>query len=201
MPTMPLVRGVAVAVCAGALLAGCGGGSTSPTATPTTTAGSPSSSSSASASGGANASLAVALSVGDLPSSLSGYTQTSDGLLGSTQNTDARVFASSDNTSRVEIDLAVDTSASAASSDYTAYSAAAQKQVVTATSTTSPSIGSKANEFVGTDSNNHSIVSLSFVQGSVIGVITMVSSSATVDASVVEAIANTNVEKITSAGL
>lgn len=199
MATTPLLRGAAVAICAGALLAGCGG-SSSPSTTPTAAASS-APSSSASPSGSANASLAVALSVSDLPSSLSGYKQSSDGLLGSTPNTDARVFASSDNTTRVEIDLAVDTSASAASSDYTAYSSAAQKQVVTASSSSTPSIGSKADEFVGTDSNGHSIVSLSFVQGSVIGVITMVSSSSTVDASVVEAIANTNVEKISSAGL
>jgi K+-transporting ATPase c subunit len=48
---------------------------------------------------------------------------------------------------------------------------------------------------------SRSIVSVAFVQGSVIGVVTMVSAGSTVDAAVAEAIASTQVQKIAVAGL
>lgn len=193
-------RLLAGALASAGLIAACGSPAiTSPVVTPATPSPSPSASSSA-GGGATNATLKVALSVSDLPSSLSSYVQTSDGLLGTTPNTDSRVFASSDNTTRVEIDIAGDTGASAATSDYSAYQSAAAKQVSTATSTSTPKVGQQANEYVGTDSSGHSATSLSFVEGSYIVVVTMVSSSGTVDPTVVEAIAGAQDTKITSAG-
>ena len=181
--------------CAGLLaLAGCGSSSTS-TSSASTASAQPSSSSSAAANGAS----AVALSASDLPSSISTFVQASDGLLGTTANTDSRVFASSDNSTRVEVDIADDTGAAAASTDYTAYQGAAAKQVPTQSGTSTPSIGQSANEYVGTDANGHSAVSLSFVEGSFIVVVTMVSSSSTVDPTVVETIAHTQDSKITAA--
>lgn len=183
---------VTALACACALVGGCG--SSSPTSS--SSAGQ-SSSATASASASANPALTVALNASDLPS---GYTQSSDGLLGNTPNTDARVFSSADGITKVEVDLAADTSSVAAANDYSAYNTAAKNQV-TATSSTSPSIGSKANEYAGTDSSNHSIVSLAFVRGSVIGVVTMVSTSGTVDPTVVETIAKTVITKVNAAKL
>lgn len=111
------------------------------------------------------------------------------------------MFSSADGKTLVEVDLAVDTSSSAAATDYSAYMSAAQKQAATLSSSSTLPIGSQANEYVGTDTMARSIVSLAFVQGSVIGVVTMVSANATVNPSVAELIAGTQVAKIAVAGL
>ena len=153
------------------------------------------------ASASPNAALKVALTVAELGATLPGYTQTSDGLLGNTPNTDARVFSSPDGTTKAEVDLAVDTSAAAALGDYAAYSSAAQKQVTGSQTSSAPSIGAKANETSGTDVSSHSIDSLSFVQGSVIGVVTVVSTTGTVDPALAEHIAQLQVAKVTSVKL
>jgi hypothetical protein len=104
-----------------------------------------------------------------------GATQKSDGLLGGTPNTDSRVFGNADNTLVVEIDLVADTSTSSATSDYTAYKTAASGQVTTQTSTSSPSIAQQANEYAGTNSAGKNAVSISFVEGKFIAVVTMIS--------------------------
>ncbi|MBJ7609815.1 MAG: hypothetical protein JF887_10375 [Candidatus Dormibacteraeota bacterium] len=201
MTARSALRVDATALCSVALLAGCGS-ATSPTVkAPSSARSSPSAATSSAASGTANKALTVALSPSDLPSPASSFTQSSDGLLASTPNTDARVFASSDGTTKVEIDLAVDTSASAATTDYTAYNSAAQKQVATQTSQSTPSIGTQANEYVGTAVSGNSVVSLAFAQGSVICVVTMVMSGGAGDAAVAEAIAKAQVQKVSAAGL
>ncbi|MDQ2961360.1 MAG: hypothetical protein M3R48_09995 [Candidatus Dormibacteraeota bacterium] len=146
---------------------------------------------------GSNAAKNLALSPTDLPAALSAFVQSSDGLLGTAPNTNSRVFANSANTTRVEVDIAVDTSVSSATTDYQAYQAAASRLVPTQTGTSTPAIGQQAKEFAGTDSSSHSAVSLSFLEGSDIVVVSMVSSSATVDASVVEAVARAQDSKIT----
>ena len=187
-----------------ALLAACGSPaptSAAATATPSVSpSGSPAGPSS-SAAAQRNAALHVALTVAELAATLPGYTQTSDGLLGNTPNTDARVFSSADGTTKAEVDLAADTSASAALGDYAAYNSAAQKEVTGSQTSSAPSIGTKANETVGTDASGHSIASLSFVQGSVIGVVTLVSTTGTVDPAVAEHIATLQVAKVTAAKL
>jgi hypothetical protein len=126
--------------------------------------------------------------------------QVDDGLLGSTPNTDARVFATSDNATRGEVDLAVDTSPTAASTDYAAYNSSAAKQVTTQSSTSTPSIGDQANEYVGTDSNGHNIVSIAFTQGSVICVVTA-ASTGSIDPTVIESLASAQQQKISAANL
>jgi hypothetical protein len=194
--TVPLLRVAAVSACGAALLAGCGG---STTASSGSARPSPAGSSSSSAS--ANAAVSVVLAVGDLPSAVAGFTQVSDGLLGSTPGTDARVFANGDNSTRIEVDVAVDISSTTADDDYAAYNAAAAKQVPTQTDSSTPTIGSMANEYAGTDANSHSVVSLAFVQGSVLCVVTMVSSSTAVDRAVVEATATKQAQKIGAANL
>ncbi len=186
------VYAAATALVVAALLDGCGSS--------TTTSPSPSASAAAPAcpppKGGANAATTVALTAGDLPSSAATFKQVGDGLLASTPRTDARVFASADGKTIPEVDLAVDTDAGAAASDYTAYMSAAAKQVKTESLSATPRIGSRANEFVGIDSLSRSVVSLSFVECSVIGVVTMVSATSTVEVSVVESIAVRQVLKI-----
>lgn len=192
MSTAWIFRVVAVSVCAGTLLAACGS-STISSASPTPSA--------STTTTGVNPALKVAMVPSDLPASAAGFTQTGDGLLGSTPSTDARIFASPDSTTKVEIDVAVDTSASAASSDYTAFKSAAAIQVPTQTRTSSPAVGSRADEYVGTSSGGQSVVALAFVEGSVICVVTAQSSIGPVDPVLVEAIATAQVSKIRSAGL
>jgi hypothetical protein len=179
------------------LLAACGGPAARTSLVSTANAGAQPSTSTAGS--GSNGAQNVALSAGDLPTQLSGFIQSTDGLLGTTPNTDSRVFANSANTTRVEIDIAADTSTASARSDYTAYLAAASRQVTTQSGTSMPAIGQQAKEFSGTDSSSHSATSLSFMEGSYIVVVTMVSSSAAVDPTVVEAVAKAQDSKITGA--
>lgn len=188
----------ATAVLVAAPLSGCAGAATSSSSSPTASVATAACSQ---PSGSPNAALAVALTAGDLPASAASFKQTADGLLGGTPGTDARVFASVDGTTRVEVDLAVDIDRNAAASDYTAYVSAADKQIAKVSFSTTPHIGSRANEFAGVDSMSRSSVSLAFVQCAVIGVVTMVSAHTAVDSKVVEAIAQSQVEKISAAGL
>jgi hypothetical protein len=188
----------AAALGAGAFLAACGSSSPASTSSPGSSV---SGSSSASASPGSNKALAVAMSAGELPGPASSYAQASDSLLANTGNTDARVFASADGTVKVEVDVAVDTGAAAALSDYSAFDAAAAKQVPTQTAKSTPGVGAKANEYVGTDASGSSVVSVAFVQGAVIAVVTEKAAAGTVDPTQVEAIAQAQAAKISAAGL
>ncbi len=194
---LPVLRAAATAGLATTLLAGCGSSTAhSPTASSAAAVTSPA----ASASATANRALSVALGYRDLPSALPSMSQVGDGLLGSTPNTDARVFGTSDNRTRMEVDLALDTGAGAASADYAPYNSAAAKQVATQTTTSTPSIGSQANEYVGTDNSGRNIVAIAFVQGSVLCVVTYVSTSAA-DAAAVESVATAQAQKISAANL
>lgn len=186
-------------ICAMTLLAGCGGSSpadpASSPASPTPAATSPTT------PGAANVALVVALGATELPPVASGLAPKSDGLLASTPRTDARVFSSADGRTLLEVDVVVDLSRSAAASDFGGYNRAAEKQV-TVPAVSTPSIGALvANEFVGTDSTGRSVVSLAFVEGSVIGVLTMLSTSSAVNPKVVEAVARVQVQKIDAAKL
>ena len=199
----PLVIPALLTLVAAATLSACGSASS---ASGTTSAAAATASASTSPTGSPasaqhNAALQVALRADELGATTAGYTQTGDGLLASTPSTDARVFSSPDGTIKVEVDLAADTSSTAALADYTAYADAAKKQVVTPQSSTAPNIGVKAGESDGTDSSGHSVVAIAFVQGSVIGVVTMVSTTGTVDPAIAESIAQRQVAKIKSAGL
>jgi hypothetical protein len=127
--------------------------------------------------------------------------QKSDALLHQAPRTDARFFSSADGKTQLEIDLVVDVSHGAAASDYSGYNLAAETQVTVPASST-PSIGAAvANEFAGTDTSRRSVVSLSFVEGPVIGVLTMLSTSGAVNPAVVEAVARVQVQKIDAAKL
>lgn len=197
MTALPVPRIACLVAPALLLLAGCGSSSApSSSSASASVAATPS----ASASAGASAALTVALSASDISGSV---TQKSDGLLGSTPNTDARVFVNSDNTLLIEIDVVADTSASAATSDYASFQGAAAKQVATQTSTSAPSIGQQANEYVGTDGTGKNADSLSFREGSFIVVITLFSTGAVAGPTLtatVETIANTQDTKIKSVG-
>jgi hypothetical protein len=169
---------------------------TTPTATPTPV---PSASASTSSSGGAAASLALTES--DLPSGGPSLSQISDGLLNSVANTDQRVFANSDNTYRLEDDIILDASAAAATSDYSSIRNAAQGNVATISSQSSPSgLGSQADEFIGLDSSGRSIIAISFQEGSVIAAVLEVASTGTVDPSFAESVAEAQDQKILAAG-
>lgn len=184
-------------ICAMTLLVGCG--SSSP-ADPASAPSSPSPATTIPATpAAANVALVVALGAKELPSVASWLAPKSDGLLASTPRTDARVFSSADGKTLLEVDVVVDLSHSAASSDFGGYNRAAEKQV-TVPAVSTPSIGAVvANEFVGPDSTGRSVVSLAFVEGSVIGVLTMLSTGSATNPAVVEAVARVEVQKIDAA--
>jgi hypothetical protein len=171
-------------------------GSASPTPSPSASS---DQSPSPSSSGGLAPSLALAES--DLPTGGPSLSQISDGLLNNTANTDQRVFANSDNTFRLEDDILIDTSAAAATNDYSTFRDAAKGNVSAISSQSSPSgLGSQADEFIGTDSSGRSIIAISLQEGSVIVALLEVASSGTVDQSFAESVAQAQDQKIMAAG-
>lgn len=161
-----------VASTAAVLLSACGSSNTSPSTTSQTRTPTPT----AAPSPSGNPTLAHALAASDIGGD---FTLTSEGLLGGTPNTDSRVFTNADGTSRYEVDLVAYASPSAALTDYPQFEASAKNQVTTiafaSTPFSSSFTGQMAREFVGTNGTDHPIASLSFLQGSFIAVITMVS--------------------------
>jgi hypothetical protein len=207
-PAKPLLAAFAAAIAVG--IGGCGSASTSPTSTaagrtsPSATATpqpSASSSESATASSSGDLASSLALSVSDLPSGGPSLSQISDGLLNSVANTDQRVFATSDNSYRLEDDIVLDTSAAAAATDYSSIRDAAHGNVATLSSQSSPSgLGSQADEFIGLDSSGRSIIAISFQEGSVIVALLEVDSIGTVDQSFAESVAAAQDHKILAEG-
>jgi hypothetical protein len=194
MTLSPLSLTRALAVPALLLLAACGSSAaTSSSATPTPAP---------SATANSNPALAAALNAAEVSAS-GGFTQKSDGLLGSTPNTDSRVFTNSDSSLAVEIDIAADTGASTASSDYPAYQSAAAGQVTNATSTPPASLGQSSNEYVGTNTAGKIAASESFVEGRFIAVVTVIgngSATSSVAQSTAESVAKAEDAKINSIG-
>jgi hypothetical protein len=130
------------------------------------------------------------------------FSQKSDSLLGGLANTDARVFGNADSSVLVEIDLVSDTGATRAASDYPPYQSAAAKQVGTPSATSTPVLGQKANEFVGSAAGKN-VVSISFIEGKYIAVVTTVGMSTTtpdVIKTSAESIAQAQDNKITRLG-
>jgi hypothetical protein len=148
----------------------------------------------------ANAAAAVALTRQELPPGLGSLFQEPDQLLAGAANTNARVFFNTDRTATMEVDLAVDTTAAAATSDYPAYRSAASRQVPHQTATSMPIIGSQSDEFVGTTNNGRNVVSISFLLSRVICVITYASTSA-IDRTTIESAGLGQAVKIRSAKL
>jgi hypothetical protein len=183
----------ALAVPAVLLLAACGSSSASSgTSTPAPSATARSS----------NPALAAALSADELTPA-GAFTQKSDGLLGGTPNTDSRVFTNADSTLAVEIDLADDTGATAASSDYPAYQSAAAGQVANASSTPAATLGQTSNEYVGTNSSGRVAASISFVEGRFIAVVTVIGNGTATSAtaqSTAESVAKAEDARINSIG-
>jgi hypothetical protein len=189
-------RASVASLMAAAILTGCGGSAPAATSSHTATATAAPSASSSPASG--NPAADATLTGGELPDA--SLSQISDGLLGGTPNTDARVFANATRTVTVEIDLAVDTGASAAQADYAAYTAAASKQITTQSSTKPLAMGTKAVEYVGVGSRGQNVVSIALLENTAICVVTYESASAP-DPSEAEAITLAQAAKIQSAGL
>ncbi|HSP65336.1 MAG TPA: hypothetical protein VLO10_04015 [Candidatus Deferrimicrobium sp.] len=125
-------------------------------------------------------------------------TQEPDALLAGVPNTNARVFINRDRTTTIELDIAVDATTTAAAADYPAYRSAASRQVPHQTSSSSPSIGTQTDEFVGSTNNGRNVVAISFVLARVICVLTYASSQP-VDRTTVEVMALTQAAKIRSA--
>ena len=174
------VAGLAVAACGGSSPAG-------PTA-------------SAKAAPISNLAAAVALTRQELPTELGPLIQEPDALLGGVANTNARVFVDAGRTVTMELDVAVDTSAAAAMSDYSAYRSAASAQVPHQAATSTPVIGSQADEFVGTTNNGRNVVTISFLVSRVICVIIYASTSA-IDRTTIEAAGLSQAVKVRSANL
>jgi hypothetical protein len=187
-------RLTALAIPAVLVIAACGSSSTTgSTATPTMATARPSA---------AATPLAAALNVGDIANS-GFFSQKSDSNLGGLTSTSARVFANADSTLIVEVDLVSDTGATGAASDYPPYQSAAAKQVGTASSASKPGLGQQSNEYVGTNAAGKKVVSISFIEGRYIAVVTTVANS-TVTSDVIktsaESIAQAQDSKITSIG-
>ena len=149
-----------------------------------------------------NPALAAALTADEVSSS-GGFTQTSDRLLGGTPDTDSRLFTSADGGLQVEVDVAVDTGAAAASADYAAYQAAAAAQVRDTTSRSTTSLGQASDEYLGSNAAGKTVCSLSFVDGRYLAVVTVIANgSATMSTvqSLAESIARTEDTKVNSIG-
>lgn len=180
-------RAAVIPACvAGLLVAACG--SSSP------------SSQAASLAPNTNEARAVALTREELPPGLGPLFQEPDQLLAGAPNTNARVFFNGDRTATMEVDLAVDSSAANATSDYPAYRSAASRQVPHQTATSMPVIGSQSDEFVGTTNNGRNVVSISFMLNRVICVITYAATNA-IDRTTIESAGLGQAVKIRSAKL
>ena len=146
--------------------------------------------------------LPAALTAADIVNS-GVFTLRSDSLLGGLANTDARVFATNGSAIIVEVDLVADTGATAAVSDYPPYQSAAAKQAGTQPGTSSPGLGQQSDEYVGVNTKGKNAVSISFIEGLYIVVVTTVGDS-TVTRDVVktsaESIAVAQDNKINSIG-
>jgi hypothetical protein len=199
----PLVFGATVATL---VLTGCG--SSPPVATsiagPTATGSSPS----ATPGGCANpdvspttdAVTSLALSVDQLPPGGVTLAQISDGEMNSTPNTDQRGFANSSNTYRIEDDVVIDASTQTATADYPQLRSAAQSQVTTVASSSSPAgLGCQADEYIGTTTTGYSEIGISFQEGDIIAVVLIVNSTGKVDAPYALAVAQAQDQKIVAA--
>ena len=150
-----------------------------------------------------NPALFAALTAAEVSSAAGTFTQTSDSLLGGTPNTDSRLFTSANGSMQVEVDVAVDTGASAAKADYPAYQSAAAAQVPNTTSRSTTSLGQTSDEYLGTSVGGKTACSLSFVDGRYIAVVTVVANGSTTMTTVqtmTESIARTEDTKMNSVG-
>lgn len=150
-----------------------------------------------------NPALFGALTAAEVSSAAGNFTQTSDSLLGGTLNTDSRLFTSAGGGTVVEIDVAVDTGAAAATSDYAAYRSAAAGQVPNVTSQSTTSLGQASAEYLGSNAAGKMVCSLSFVDGRYIGVVTVISNGGATTAAVqttAESIARTEDTKMNGVG-
>lgn len=192
---------VPTTMCLAAMLVGCGSATpSSPSPAKPRTTGTAAPKAAPLPGGTSNKALTIALTPAELPAALSSFKQSADGLMANTPNTDLRVFTSTDGTVMVQVFLAADTSGAAATIDYPAYNSAAQNRVTTLVGSSRPTVGTQANEYIGMDAGGNSVVALAFVEGSVDAVVIIASSTA-VDPAVVETLARTQAQKVSTAGL
>jgi hypothetical protein len=125
----------------------------------------------------------------------------SDTQWGKRSNSDHRVFANADGTFRVEDEVALDASASAAASDYVALRLAVRKAFSSLSSQSSPCcLGSQDEEYVGRDSSGRSVIAICWQDGDVIQAL-LVTTSGAADGYLAESVATAQDLKISSAGL
>jgi hypothetical protein len=180
-----------------ALLAACSSSSSTPTKTPTP---SPTPTVSASPSASNNVAMNLNLTEIEVPSNPSGpLSQVSDGLLGGKTDTDQRVFANADHSLAIEADLIVETSSSVVATDYPQIRDAAKGRVSTLSTSSSPSIGDHADEYVGTTTDGKHIVAIAFSRALTVDVVLIeVGGGTTLDPSYAEAVAAAMDSKIQS---
>ena len=151
-------------------------------------------------SGAPGRAAAEALTIGELPSSVTAslgvVSQVSDNELGGAATTDRRVFANADTSVSVELDLAIDPPASEATSDYPAYRQSASAYVAVHTGQSKPAIGSQADEFIGTRANGQHVVAITFVQGVTVVMVLMDTTAAIIYPVLCEAIARAQAQKL-----
>ena len=190
----------AIAVLALSALCACGG-STAPTVTarPIATASSTAApSATPSPSSGAGTAETLELTADQLPAGAPTVTQVDDGLINNTPDTVGRVFANSDNSFRIEIDVLVYSSAQGATGDYPTMLRGAKVQVATMTNQTSLQLGQQADELVGMTSAGHSVVAITFRERSVLSAVFVATASGTVSPSYAESLALAQDQKITT---
>lgn len=138
------------------------------------------------------------IALGDSDVSQSGITQQSSSTLGNQANTVQRVFASSDSSTAVELDLVVNDSLAQAQSEYPTFSLSGKDQLQTVNSKSNPGLGCKSDEFDGVDRNGIATTVVSLQEGQVIAVV-IVESSGSFNSSLAVTLALTQDQKITAA--
>jgi hypothetical protein len=198
-----VVAGLAIAAC-GSTASTSSSNSSGATGTSTSSGASGSSTTSAGKGGAGASATAQMISASEASTVIPGLEQASDGKLGGIADTVQRVFAPADRSFAIELDLVVDSKPNSsaglsgeASTDYPQFDSTAKKQVANVTDTKHPSLGDSAAEYVGDDGSGNGAMSIAFVKGSVIVVVTAKAKTGTLDVAKIEALTALEAQKVT----
>ncbi|HEY4869103.1 MAG TPA: hypothetical protein VII79_03755 [Candidatus Dormibacteraeota bacterium] len=182
-----------------AVLAACGSSTSTPTKTPTP---SPTATATPSASPTLSSNVAMNLNLteAEVPVSPIGpLSLVTDGLLGGKTNTDQRVFASADRSLAIEADIILETTSAGVDTDYPQVRDAGKGRVSTLSASSSPTIGERADEYVGTTTDGKRIVVVAFRRALTVDVVLVEAGGTTsLDPVYVESVARALDSKIQS---
>lgn len=192
-----MISGFGALALAAALLGTACGAPSAPSSSPAP----PQTTRSPSASPPISRAAAMALTVADIPPSSTPFTQISDALLNSVSDTDQRLFATSDDSFRIEDDVFIAVSSTAATADFATWLDGAKKNVTTITEQPALSgLGSQAAELVGTATGGNSVVTISWQEGPVLLAVLLERSGASVDPRFAESIARNQDGRVKARG-